>query len=137
MPRHWSKTEAFAHFGVSLENVRWSWSGVSDDERTVALVLWQDGVKGRNGELRYHDDEDLGAEWRQRIGAVRRAEHLRHATGRLNGRFRAVIARAVDPSADPRQIQKCFPQEGVEWQVESFDEETGAFRAFAVRPAVD
>jgi len=106
---------------------------MSADGKTVALVLWQDGIKGRNGELRYHDDEDLAAEWRQRIGAARRSEHLKHAVNHLGGRFRAVIAKAVDSSTDPRQIEKCFPQEGVEWQIETFDDQTGAFRAYVLR----
>lgn len=133
MPRSWSKTEAFEHFGAQLENVRWSWSGVSEDGQTVVLVLWQDGVKGKGGELRYHDDEDLDAAWRQRIGAKRRIEHLKHAIENLGGRFRAVIAKAVDTTADPRQIEKCFPQQNAFWQIDSFDEATGAFTAHVVR----
>ncbi len=133
MPRTWSKTEAFGHFGVQLENVRWSWSGISSDGKTVALVLWQDVVKGRSGELRYHDNEDLEAEWRQRTGAKRRIEHIKYAVDRLPGRFRAVIAKAVDTTADPRQIEKCFPQENVIWEIDFFDETTGAFTAHAVR----
>lgn len=129
MTRTWTKTEAFEHFDVKLENVRWSWSGVSEDGKTVALVLWQDGVRGKGQAPRYHDDEDLDAEWRQRIGAKRRIEHLKHAVESLDGRFRAVIAKAVDTDADPRQIAKCFPQQGVFWQIESFDEVSGSFTA--------
>jgi hypothetical protein len=133
VPRQWSKTEAFEHFGVQLENVRWSWSGVSEDGQTVALVLWQDGVKGRDGELRYHDDDDLDAEWRKRTGAKRRIEHLKHAVGNRDGKFRAIIAKAVDTRADPRQIEKCFPQQDVWWQIDTFDETTGAFTAHVLR----
>ena len=133
MPRQWNKTEAFDHFGVELENVRWSWSGVSTNGETVAVVLWQDAVKTVDGQPRYHDDDDLDAEWRQRIGAKRRIEHLKHAMEHLGGRFRAVIAKAVDTKADPRQIEKCFPQQGVFWQLDSFDESTGAFTAHAIR----
>ena len=133
MARSWTKTEAFAHFGVVLENVRWSWSGVSKDGSTVVLVLWQDGIEGRNGDLRYADEDDLGAEWRQRIGAKRRSEHLKQAVDQLGGKFRAVIAKAVDTEANPRQIEKCFPQQGAEWQIDHFDESTGAFAAHVLR----
>ena len=133
MPRAWTKTEAFDHFGVSLENVQWSWSGISLDEQTVALVLWQDAVKGRHGELTYNDDQELDAEWRQRIGNKRRIEHLRHAMTNLDGKFRAVIAKAEDVTADPRKIAKCFPQEGAFWSLDYLDDESGAFRAHIVR----
>jgi hypothetical protein len=127
--RQWSKTEAFEHFGIELENVRWSWSGISSDGATVALVLWQDVVKRDGPNHVYRDDEDPDAEWRQRIGSKRRTEHLKHTRDRLGGRFRAVIAKAVDVTADPRQIERCFPQEGVWWQLDTFDEITGAFTA--------
>lgn len=129
MPRTWTKTEAFDHFGTKLTNTRWSWSGIADDGGTVALVLWQDVVKGRNGELTYEDEDDLDADWRRRPGHFERIRHLAHARDELGGRFRAVIARAVDVTADPRDIAACHPQQGVWWQLDHLDEETGAFRA--------
>lgn len=129
MPRRWNKTEAFAHFGVSLTNTRWSWSGVSDDESTVALVLWQDGVKRHDGRYEYHDQEDLDAAWRKRAGHAERLRHLIHARDNLDGRFRAVIAKAADVDADPRDIASCHPQKGVWWRLSELDEETGAFSA--------
>ena len=104
-----------------------SWSGVSDDMRTVAVVLWQDGVKGRGGELTYHDDDDLGAEWRNRIGNQRRIQHLKHAVEHLDGRFRAMLMRTR------ARLRRCFPQEGVIWVIDYLDEPTGAFRAHIVR----
>lgn len=58
MPRTWTKTEAFNHFGTKLTNVRWSWSRVAPDGGVVALVLCQEVVKGRNGELTYSDGDD-------------------------------------------------------------------------------
>ena len=135
MSRAWTKTDAFAHFGVTLDNVRWSWSGMSPDGSAVAVVLWQDAVKGRGGQLTYADDEDLDAEWRQRLGHDARIRHLVHSRDRLDGRFRAVIARAVDVTADPREIASCFPQEGVFWQIDSLDEDTGAFTAYVLPAA--
>lgn len=129
MPRTWTKTEAFAHFGTKLTNAQWSWSGIAPDGSVVAIVLWQDGVKGRDGGLTYADDDDLDAEWRRRLGHAERVRHLVHCRDALEGRFRAVIARAVVPITDPRQIASCHPQEGVWWRLEDFDETTGAFRA--------
>lgn len=129
MAKSWTKTEAFESFGVAMENVRWSWSGVSPDGKSVVVVLWQDRVQGRGGELTYADDEDLDAAWRRRPGATARVRHLNHCAEHLDGRFRAVIARARDPHANPRQILECFPQQGVIWQLTSFDPENGAFSA--------
>jgi|ERR1051325_8465881 hypothetical protein len=129
MPRNWNKTEAFAHFGVQLDNVRWSWSGVSANSGVVAVLLWQDAVKGREGQLSYADDEDLDAPWRERLGHAARVRHLAHCRDHLDGRFRAVIARAVDVNADPRKIASCFPHEGATWKLDHLDESTGAFTA--------
>jgi len=129
MPRAWTKTDAFEYFGTHLTNTRWSWSGISQDGSVVALVLWQDVVKGRNGKLVYRDDDDLDAEWRKRPGHSERIRHLAHCRDELGGRFRAVIARAVDKDADPRDISSCHPQQGVWWQLDDLDEDTGAFRA--------
>lgn len=88
---------------------------MAEDGSAVALVLWQDVVKGRDGKLVYHDDSELDAEWRKRPGHGERIRHLAHCRDELNGRFRVVIARAVDREADPRDIASCHPQEGVWW----------------------
>ena len=132
MPRRWTKTEAFEHFGTKLTNTRWSWSAISEDGSVIALVLWQDAVKGRDGKLVYHDDSELDAEWRKRPGHGERIRHLAHCRDHLDGRFRAVIARAVDKEADPRDIASCHPQDGVWWELDEFDETTGAFVAHVV-----
>lgn len=129
MARVWTKTEAFEHFGVVLENVRWSWSGVSRDGSAVAVVLWQDGIKRHDGNWVYNDVHDLDAEWRNGIGNRRRIQHLSHTRDNLAGRFQVIVAKAVDLGADPRQIEKCFPQLEGYWMLAFLDETTGAFRA--------
>ncbi len=133
MPRTWTKTEAFNQFGAKLTNTRWSWSGVSPAGDVIALVLWKDSVKVRDGIFTYADEDDLNAEWRTRPGHAERVKHLAHSRDELGGRFRAVIARAVDEGADPREIAACYPQEGVWWQLDRFDERTGAFTASVVK----
>lgn len=129
MSKQWSKTDAFAHFDAKMTNTRWSWSGISADGDTVVVVLWSDAVKGRDGQLTYADEDDLDAAWRKRPGHGERIKHLKHCQQLLGGRFRAVIARPVDPNADPRNIASCHPQQGVWWQLDHLDEATGAFRA--------
>ncbi|GLV21851.1 hypothetical protein TomMM35A_17070 [Sphingobium sp. TomMM35A] len=133
MRESWNKTTSFEHFDVKLANTRWSWSGQSVDGMTVALVLWQDGVKGKNGNLTYDDTENPDAEWRSRPGSIERTQLLKHCRDNLGGQFRAVIAVAADIEADPRQIERCFPHKGVLWQLDEFDERTGAFSAHVVR----
>jgi len=44
-----NKKDAFAKFGVTQLNERWSWSGVSEDQKTLALTLWTD---------QYHFDKE-------------------------------------------------------------------------------
>lgn len=90
-------------------------------------------MKGRNGEVTYDDTENPGAEWRSRLGSIERTAILKHCRHHLEGRFRAVIAVAVDAAADPRQIDRCFPQKGVYWQLDEFDEGNGAFTAHVSR----
>jgi hypothetical protein len=133
LPRTWTKTEAFDRFGVKLINTRWSWSGTSVEGDVVALVLWKDAVKPSNGVFVYADIDDLDAEWRKRPGHAERVKHLARCRDELGGRFRAVIARAVDEKADPREIASCYPQERVWWQLDEFDDGTGAFTAHVVK----
>ncbi len=133
MPKTWTKTEAFEFFGTKLTNARWSWSAASPSGDVVAIVLWQDAVMGKNGDLTYSDEMDLDAEWRKRPGHAERNRHLALSRDRLGGQFRAVIARAVDTTADPRKIAGCFPQEQAMWRLVSFDESTGAFTAEVIK----
>jgi hypothetical protein len=132
MARTWTKTEAFEHFGALLTNARWSWSGISPDGLVVAIVLWKDAVRPQGGRFVYVDDDDLDAEWRRRPGHAERVRHLAHCREELGGRFRAVIARAKDEHTDPREIAACYPQQGVWWEIDEFDEASGAFSAHAV-----
>ena len=37
-----NKKQAFAYFGISQKNEVWSWSGISDNQETVALTIWID-----------------------------------------------------------------------------------------------
>lgn len=136
MARTWTKTEAFAHFGAELENVRWSWSGISPSGDVVVLVLWQDAVRGKGGAVTYADEDDLEAEWRRRPGHSARTRHLIHCRDHLGGKFRAVVARAVDVTEDPRRIGSCYPQTGAVWQLDRFDETTGAFSAHVLPDGV-
>ena len=131
MPKVWSKTEAFDHFGVQMTNTRWSWSGVSDNGEAVVVVLWQDRVKASQEGTRYDDDKGLEEEWRKRTGSLHRTQHLKHAVENCGGKFHAVIAIPKDKDANPREIDRCFPQQGVLWTIDEFDEHTGAFRSHA------
>ena len=134
MSRQWSKTDAFAHYNVEMENTRWSWSGVSDDGTSAVLVFWADGVRrDADGNFIYADDDDLDADWRRGPGHTARVRHLCHVQDILGGKFNAVIARAEDKNASPRKIASCYPHEGVTWTLTKFDPSTGAFAARATR----
>ena len=49
MPKKYSHTDCFNHFGVKWKNIQWSWSGRSED--AVAATLWQDRLLDRAGNV--------------------------------------------------------------------------------------
>ena len=55
------------------------------------------------------------------FGHFERVRHLAHCRDALDGRFRAVIARAVDVDADLRDIAACHPQQGVWSRLDHLD----------------
>jgi hypothetical protein len=127
MPKKWTHTEAFAHFGATPRNVQWSWSGKSADGKTVVLTLWQDRITRKNGRVLY-ESGSLPDQVRRRPGFSELMENLAWARDHCGGCFRVIIARAKDRHADPRSIEECFP---VKWAMKliEFDPIAGTFTA--------
>ena len=96
-----SQAELFEKLGAPLKNVRWSWGGVRESDKTIFLRVWQDGTK-TDGAKRYIwiSDEtppsgDLGA-----------AERLVHVNLVQSGySCYLVMCQAVDTNAIPRAVQ--------------------------------
>jgi len=130
MARTWTKTEAFAHFGVSLINVRWSYSGRTSDGTTVVLALWSDRFTRKTSPIRYEGFRDgVNNKWLARPGNRERLDNLIWARIKCNGLFRVVMVTPRDAQADPREIAEAFPKSEMVMRVTELDERTGEFRA--------
>jgi hypothetical protein len=129
MPKKYTHTDCFNHFGVRWKNINWSWSGRSDER--VAVTLWQDRFleKGTAYES-WHDD--VPGEWRSRPGFVELIENLAYARDNLDGTVHVIIAVAKDKDARPRSIERSFPSQ-MTMRVTQLDEEEGKFRLELIR----
>jgi hypothetical protein len=130
MARKWTKTEAFAHFGVSLTNVRWSWSGRTTDGKTVVLALWSDRFTRKTSPIRYEAVRtDANEKWLARPGNRERLDNLISAQTNCQGLFRVVMLTPKDAQSDPREIAEAFPKSEMLMRITEFDKQTGEFRA--------
>jgi hypothetical protein len=127
MPRRWTHTEAFEHFGVVPRNIQWSWSARSEERRTVVVTVWQDQFFRRNGKL-LCEHPPFAEQVRRRPGFGELMENLTWARDHCEGRLKVIIAKARDIGADPRSIETCFPSK-MTLKLIDFDPSTGAYTA--------
>lgn len=129
MPKDYTKKSAFEHFGTKQKNIYKSWSAISEDMGTVAVTIWKDQLKYKDGKP-YWDTFSLPENqsnnfWKDAIGNKERIEHLKHCRNKLDGLFRVVITVAVDVDANPREILEVYPFEGIWMKLQELNEETG------------
>jgi hypothetical protein len=130
MPKKWTHTQAFLHFGVSPRNVQWSWSARSSDGKTVVVTLWQDVFSRKGGRLLYQGSP-LPEHVRRRPGFGELMENLAWARDHCDGHFKVIVAKAKDVRADPRSIEGCFPSKKMTMKLIELDAITGTFVAEA------
>lgn len=123
---------AYAKFGVTLRNYRWSWSG-RNSAGEVVLTLWKDHFDYTTSRARYstYGDQRL-SEWISRPGNAELIENLKYARDHCGGKFKVVVATAIDTSAEPREIDEAYPSKIV-MQLVDLNENTGEFRAEQVK----
>ena len=119
-------SDCYASYGVRLANARWSWSGRSDDGRTVVVTLWQDRFADAGRTYRSWDSDKPGA-WRSRPGFVELISNLAYARAHTQGLVRVVLAKARDVEASPRSIERCFAQPNLIMRVVDLDMEAGTY----------
>jgi hypothetical protein len=129
MPKSWTHTAAFKHFGTAPRNVHWSWSARSLDGETVVVTLWQDQFKRRDGRLIYESQFDPGGPRDTRPGFHELMDNLVWARDHCDGRFRVIVAKAKDINSYPRSIAECFPHDKMIMRLSGLDLETGNFAA--------
>ena len=118
--------KAYKHFGITLKNERWSWSGRAPDGR-VAVTIWKDLLKGKPLKYNMFGDPKLSL-WKGRPGNLERIEHLKWAMHKRDGLFHVVMATAVDVSAEPRSAAEAYPTKLI-MKLTALDEESGEFSA--------
>ncbi|HEY0312999.1 MAG TPA: hypothetical protein VGC56_10950 [Allosphingosinicella sp.] len=133
MPKKYNHSQCFEYFGVKPKNIFWSWSGRSDDGRDVAVTLWQDRFEDR-GRIYRSWNTDRPGEWKSRPGFVELIENLVLARANAEGRVHVIIAKAKDEDAQPRSIERCFPQPNLKMRVIELDESQGTFVLQRVDP---
>lgn len=126
MPKKYSHSDCFAHFGVVPRNPRWSWSGRSEDGKNVAVTLWQDQFED-GGRIYRSFSHHRSGEWKSRPGYVELIGNLAHARDHTDGLVHIILAQPKDPHAVPRAIARCFPQEKLKMRVVELDEKAGTF----------
>lgn len=131
MPRASTLTAAFAYFGATVRNPRWSWSAVTPDEQTVILTMWEDRIMP-DGSVDFFDGPHA-AHWQKQIGNRFRIKDLQTARANCDGQFRIVRVTAADVDARPRKIVARSPDPDVIMKVTKLDPSTGEFAAIRVR----
>lgn len=126
MTKKWSHKACFDSYDVKPANPRWSWSGKSDDGKTVAVTCWQDRFE--KGIDLYRSHTHLGEiGWQSRPGHNELIRNLAWARDNCDGVVRIIIAAPVDPKASPRAIKECFPRPDILMRIVSLDEVSGNF----------
>ena len=126
MQKQWTHSAAFGFFGATPGNPRWSWSGRSEDGRTVAVTLWQDRFEEKGRVYRSWQTDKPG-DWRSRPGFTELIRNLQLAKERADGEVRVIIAVPEDPAAVPRSIKRCFPQPNLRMRLTALDADAGTY----------
>jgi hypothetical protein len=124
------KVAAFREYGVKLRNDRYSWSGRTEDGKTVVLQLWKDHFDYKNKPVSYSDFEDPRlSTWVDRRGNLDRIEDIRWAIDHCDGRFRVVIGVAKDIDVHTRETASAYARPNILMKVVRFNELTGELHA--------
>ena len=126
MPRSYTHTQCFEHFGTKPKNVNWSWSARNEDTKTVVVTLWQDEFTKTDDGRRIYERGPIPSEVRPRHGHNELMKNLRWSLDHCDGWVKVIIAIAKDKQAKPRSIKECAPTK-MQVRVIHLDEASGAF----------
>ena len=131
-----NKKKAFATFGVTQKNERWSWAGMNDDESLVVLTIWQDQAPWdkENKILTTSTFNQNNEIWKDSLGNLERIDIIKHGINNLDGKFRAIIMVPKKPGVieETREYEDARPHPA--WfKITKFDEETGEFSSEMIR----
>ena len=126
-----NKKEAFKYFGIIQNNERWSWSGISEDGKTVALTIWTDQSKYQNGKWHYSNFNKNNEIWINSPGNKDRIKHIEYCIKNLDSKFRVIWVHPKKKGVfdETRDIKQINPLEKGFFKITRFDEITGEFEA--------
>jgi hypothetical protein len=122
-----NKKEAFAKFGVTQKNERWSWSGISRDGGTLVLTLWSDQYI-YDKELKVNKWSNFGCDnerWVADTGNSQRIKDISYCLENLDGKFRAIRVVPDFAKLPDRVIDTVNPILHLEWHLTDFNADTG------------
>ena len=132
-----NKKQAFAHFGIVQKNEVWSWSGISEDEGTVALTIWIDQCEWIKDERKYvtstfNKNNNI---WKDLPGNKERIEIIKHCIDNLEGMFRVIFITPVKKGIfdETRAIKTVRPYDKCFFKITDFNAITGEFSAESIR----
>tara|TARA_B110000967_G_C18491082_1_gene366828 strand:+ start:152 stop:571 length:420 start_codon:yes stop_codon:yes gene_type:complete len=132
-----NKKQAFAYFGISQKNEVWSWSGISDNQETVALTIWIDQCDWIKKDRKYvtsifNKNNEL---WRDLPGNKERIEIIKYCINNLGSRFRAIFITPVKKGVfdETREIKSVRPYDKCFFKILEFNEITGEYTAESIR----
>ena len=121
-----TRKDAFSSYGISLRNVNWSLSGRSEDDRTVAVSIWEKELTGRTGELIY--GRPSWGDWYDGLGRRYFFEDLAWARDNCGGIVRIVLSIREQDDSEPAKVAESYADHSLLMRVTHMDPETGAFR---------
>lgn len=122
------KVKAFQHFGVTLKNEQWSWSG-RNETGEVVLSLWTDEMNYKLKPPTYSifNLKSL-PDWKDKPGNKERINNLVWAKKNSGGIFNVVMCKAKIPITEPKIIDEAYPTKLI-MRLIDLNEITGEFTA--------
>lgn len=132
MSRRCSRTKAFRNHGLKLKNARYSLSALCEEQRKVAISVWQDEFRVNQGRMIY--ERTTWGDWYDGPGRRDCFRHLRWAVEHRNGFVDVVICIRKWTEQGYVMIDS-FARPGLVMRITRLDPSTGAFRLEQVLPA--
>jgi hypothetical protein len=125
------KVEAFACFGVTLKNIRSSWSGISTGTTTTpaetkVFTAWGDDYSRDKASGKYAYRAHWNAGWQDKAGGSEMKPLLEHALSTAEP-VRLVYIEAADWNESPLRVKYAKPLDNQWYRVTRFDPATGEF----------
>lgn len=129
------KVAAFAEYGVTLTNDRWSWSGLVPKE--VVITLWDDEIDYNSAPVKYSSfgNHQLN-HWKLSLGNKERIKNLKIARDQLDGRFRVVLVYPKTTHGYPREVKNAVARKDMIMKLKELNEKTGEFSAELVEETI-